>query len=376
MLKEKKLYSGEYMIQPQFDSIAEKIVSKCVNISRGDCVFILARRDTANFAESIGIACIRHGAHPVIQSRSDDFRRQSVLQADHETLAASPRHFLSLLKETDVFFQVGFLLETPGYLKDIPPEKFAAQAQGFQQIQQIVYDGTKKWIGIACPSPGQAAAFQIPWESYHDTMWKALDTDYDALIQRCTLVEQALYGGKEVHITTRKGTDILIHIEDAPLLHDNGVICEPGEGVPLLNLPSGEVYLIPRTAHGTVIYDYGFLQGTPIIDLRGEFQDGVVEFKEAESGFDTFMEAFQNTKGDINKVAELGIGVNPHMTVHGNVIATEKMNGTVHLAIGDNRPIGGTNTAGGHWDMFICEPTVAVDGRKILSQGRFLIEGL
>jgi leucyl aminopeptidase (aminopeptidase T) len=364
------------MIQPNLDSIAEKTVSTCANVKRGDCVFIFARSDTAQFAEALGIACIRHGAHPVIQSRSDYYPRESLLQADEKTLGEPPRHFLALLKETDVFFQVGFLLEHPGYLRDVPPEKFAAQAAVHQQIQRTLYDGTKKWIGIACPSPGQADAFQIQWESYHDSMWNALDADYDELVKRCSRLEQVLQGKKTVQITTRKGTDITIDIEGAPILRDDGVIPDPGKGVPLLNLPSGEVYTVPVTAQGTVIYDYVFLYGTPVFDLKGEFKDGIVEFTDAKKGLDSVKKSLENAKGDIYKIAELGIGVNPDLTHHGNVIATEKMNGTVHLAIGDNRPMGGKNEASGHWDMFIFEPTVVVDGVELIKDGHFQVEGL
>lgn len=364
------------MIQPNLDSIAEKIVSTCARVKRGDCAFIFARRDTAQFAEALGIACTRHGAHSVIQSRSDYYRRQSLLQGDEQTLAEPPRHFLALLKETDIFFQVGFLLENPGYLRDVPPEKFAAQGKVHQHIQQILYDGTKKWIGIACPSPGQAKAFHIPWESYHDSMWKALDADYDVLLNRCNRVKHLLEKRKTVQITTKKGTDITIDIDKSPVLCDDGVIPAPGEGVPLLNLPSGEVYMVPVTAHGTVIYDYVFLYGTPIYDLKGEFTDGIVKFTEAKKGLDIVKKSLENAKGDIYKIAELGIGVNPDLAQHGNVIATEKMNGTVHLAIGDNRPMGGKNKASGHWDMFIFEPTVLVDGECLIKDGHFQVEGL
>lgn len=367
---------GEIMIQPDLTSIAEKIVSQCARVKRGDCVFILARSDVAEFAEAIGIACTKKGAHPVVQSRSDNYRRENLLKADLETLGTTPRHFLALIKETDVFFQVGFLLANPGFLRDVPEERFVAHSKGHKPVQELLYDGTRKWIGIACPTPGQAEAFQIPWESYHDSLWKALDADYGNLLQRCKRLEEVLKGKKEVRITSKKGTDVNLDIEGAPLLCDGGVISEPGEGFPLLNLPSGEVYLPPMNAEGSVVFDYAFLQGTRIIDLKGEFTEGILEFTGAESGFDSVRKALEPATGDQMRIAELGIGVNPDLTQHGNVIATEKMNGSVHLAIGENRPIGGTNVASGHWDMFIFEPTVAADEFVIIRDGKFQIEGL
>lgn len=364
------------MIQPDLTSIAQKIVSTCTGVKRGDCVFILARRDTADFAESIGIACTRRGALPIVQARSDNYRRENLLQADQQTLETTPRHFLAMIEETDVFFQVGFLLESPGFLQDVPPEKFAAHQKGHQPVQQALYDGTKKWIGIACPSPAQAEVFGIPWESYHDSLWKALDADYGNISERCNRVENMLKGKKEVHITTKKGTDVTIDIEGITILRDDGVIPEPGRGVPLMNLPSGEVYLPPKTAQGTVVYDYTFLYGKTVFDLKGEFVDGIIEFTDHEKELDFVKNSLDSATGDAYRIAELGIGVNSDLKQYGNILATEKMNGTVHLALGENRPIGGTNEAGIHWDMFIFEPTVSVDGVILIKEGHFQIEGL
>ncbi len=364
------------MLQPDLNSIAEKIVSQCARVKRGDCVFILARSDVAEFAEAIGIACTRKGAHPLVQSRSDNYRRENLLQADLETLGITPQHFLALIRETNVFFQVGFLPANPGFLRDVPEERFIAHSKGHKPVQELLYDGTRKWIGIACPTPGQAEAFEIPWESYHDSLWGSLDVDYDELSRRCTCLESVLKGKREVRITSRKGCDVVLDISGVPILCDGGVISEPGEGFPLLNLPSGEVYLPPRNAEGTVVFDYAFLQGTTITDLKGDFTEGILEFTGAERGFDSIRKALETATGDQMKIAELGIGVNTDLTQYGNVIATEKMNGSVHLAIGENRPIGGTNVAGGHWDMFIFRPTVVVDGVVLIEDGKFQIEEL
>ncbi|GFP23042.1 hypothetical protein HKBW3S09_00509, partial [Candidatus Hakubella thermalkaliphila] len=50
--------------------------------------------------------------------------------------------------------------------------------------------------------------------------------------------------------------------------------------------------------------------------------------------------------------AELGIGLNPMITqMVGYTLTDEKIIGTVHLAIGNNKTMGGQNDSDLHWDI-------------------------
>jgi len=55
-------------------------------------------------------------------------------------------------------------------------------------------------------------------------------------------------------------------------------------------------------------------------------------------------------------VAELGIGCNPEITkAIGYILTDEKINGSVHLAFGSNKMMGGTSVSQLHWD-FVTAP--------------------
>ncbi len=49
--------------------------------------------------------------------------------------------------------------------------------------------------------------------------------------------------------------------------------------------------------------------------------------------------------------------------------------GSVHIAIGDNHIIGGTVTSELHLDGLLLRPTVELNGRIIVQDGRLTIEG-
>ena len=72
-------------------------------------------------------------------------------------------------------------------------------------------------------------------------------------------------------------------------------------------------------------------------------------------------------------IAELGIGTNDQAIVTGAILEDEKVMGTVHIALGNNISMGGTCDVGIHLDGVILEPTVLVDGKLIIEEGKLMI---
>lgn len=72
--------------------------------------------------------------------------------------------------------------------------------------------------------------------------------------------------------------------------------------------------------------------------------------------------------------AELGVGLNPAiMALTGNPLYDEKVAGTVHVAIGDNRNFGHDNSSSLHADLAILRPTLKLPTVEIMSGGELAI---
>jgi hypothetical protein len=54
------------------------------------------------------------------------------------------------------------------------------------------------------------------------------------------------------------------------------------------------------------------------------------------------------------------------------VLEDEKILGTVHVALGDNHTIGGIVEVPSHLDGVILSPTLEIDGKIIMAEGRLL----
>ena len=198
----------------------------------------------------------------------------------------------------------------------------------------------------------------------------AMTADYERVAALTEAVARALEGGQEVHITTPSGTDLRMSIEGRGVLRDTGLYHKPGD---FGNLPAGEACLAPveGTTEGVLVIDR--MGSTVVQPLKVKVENGrAVDFEgpDAQKLLDRLRSADENAFN----IAELGIGTNPKARFRGVVLEDEKILGTVHIAFGDNRSFPGGRVASSiHVDGILFKPTLVVDGRKIMEDGRLLI---
>ena len=77
---------------------------------------------------------------------------------------------------------------------------------------------------------------------------------------------------------------------------------------------------------------------------------------------------------DAYNVAEFGIGTNDKAIITGKIIEDEKVMGTIHIAFGDNKSMGGSVRVASHLDGLVTSPTVWFDDQVIMRDGKFVIE--
>ncbi len=112
--------------------------------------------------------------------------------------------------------------------------------------------------------------------------------------------------------------------------------------------------------------------------IRLRFEDGFVVDASADRNESFLIETIDRDEG-ARRLGELGIGCNPRITNHmKNTLFDEKIDGTVHLALGNGLPdVGGTNVSQIHWDIvkdMRGEGTrIELDGELVQEDGRWLI---
>lgn len=152
------------------------------------------------------------------------------------------------------------------------------------------------------------------------------------------------------------------------------------------NLPPGETFCCPdpQKVNGEVC-----ISGSVPGYVLKPHEEVVLTFKqgrltrwcaESESPAQKFFDnardrAESRGDGDWNLFAELGVGLNPAIPgLTGNSLYDEKVAGTVHVAIGDNRNFGHDNKSTLHADLAILQPTLKLPMVDVMSGGKLAIE--
>jgi aminopeptidase len=145
-------------------------------------------------------------------------------------------------------------------------------------------------------------------------------------------------------------------------------------------MPGGEVFYSPieDSVEGTVTFSEfpAVYSGHEVEGAQFVFERGRIVHATARSG-EAFLLRTLDTDEGARRLGELGIGCNPGIQrFMKNVGFDEKIDGTIHLALGRSYTfIGGTNESSIHWDIVKDLRTsgrMYVDGRLVQEAGRWL----
>lgn len=188
-----------------------------------------------------------------------------------------------------------------------------------------------------------------------------LSADYKELKKICSAVRRALSGKDGILITTPNGTRISFRRGGRKIHEDTGDLRKPGT---TSNLPAGEVYLAPLegTAEGVLVLEWSTTRKLKA-PVKLIIEDGnVVQIEGAEPFVKELAQKLSAAPGCAN-IAELGIGTNARAKRPDNILESEKILGTIHIALGDNHTFGGKVSAPFHQDFVFFKPTLIATGK-------------
>jgi leucyl aminopeptidase (aminopeptidase T) len=205
-----------------------------------------------------------------------------------------------------------------------------------------------------------------------DIMVRCMNADYQRIAERthelCAMLERT----SSVRVTAPAGTDIRLPIAGRKAHASSGLFRQRGEWG---NLPTGEAYLAPLEGQssGVVVVD-GSMAGVGVTQqpIRIVVENGYATEITGGPEAQTLIALLEPHGRDARNVAEFGIGTNDRARLTGVILEDEKVMGTIHIAFGDNKSMGGTVGVPSHLDGLVKQPTVWFDDRKIMEDGRFV----
>jgi aminopeptidase len=206
-------------------------------------------------------------------------------------------------------------------------------------------------------------------------MVRCMNADYGRIAERTERLRERLDRASTIRVQAPGGTDIVMPIAPGRrALASTGLIREKGQWG---NLPTGEAYLAPLEgqSQGIVVVDGSMagvgMTGTPIrITVRDGYAEEISGGDEAAR-----LRALLAPHGrDARTLAEFGIGTNDRAILTGVILEDEKVMGTIHIAFGDNKSMGGSVRVASHLDGLVRSPSVWLDDDLVLESGRLLVE--
>ncbi|MFW6450581.1 MAG: aminopeptidase, partial [Nanoarchaeota archaeon] len=211
-------------------------------------------------------------------------------------------------------------------------------------------------------------------------MQQGMSADYKIIRDYSSKVYSIVKDAFHIEVKTKKGTDLLFEFSPQIKWVSGDGFIKKGEWS---NLPDGEVFTCPVNVNGTAVIDgvlgdylaakYGVLEKNPlkVVIKGGKAVSVVCSNNELQKDFNELI----NTDENASRIGEFAIGTNIFIKeLIGRLLQDEKFPG-VHIAFGHGYPqkTGVKWKSGVHIDGVIKFPTVLVDGKKIMSEGEFLI---
>lgn len=198
---------------------------------------------------------------------------------------------------------------------------------------------------------------------------RTMNADYRAIAERTNRVAEMLTRARLARVATDLGTDLAMPIDGIAAIASTGLILQRGQWG---NLPSGEAYLRPQEgkSEGVAVVDASLAGiGTLHQPIRITIREGVAVGVDGGEQAQSFAAQLERVGPLARSVAELGVGTNDKAMVTGNILEDEKILGTVHVAFGNNTPMGGAIDVPFHVDGIILNPTLTLDGHVVLDRG-------
>lgn len=191
-----------------------------------------------------------------------------------------------------------------------------------------------------------------------EMLYGPMNVNWDEMLERTKRIADKVNDNEQIEIKSSNGTALLFSKKGRTALSDTGIVTKPGS---FSNLPAGEVYLAPLegTANGKLV-----LEWAPTRKLESAItlhvKDGIVQRVEGDERYVEVLVEKLNEKKENRNIAELGIGTNDKASRPDNILESEKIFGTVHVALGDNSSFGGRVRTSFHQDFIFFNPTVTL----------------
>jgi len=357
---------------PRVERYATLLLDTCLHVERGWQVLVWGYPQARPLLEAVTREIGRRGAYPLLRLTFGGglvYHRDWVRHAPLELLAEPAPIDVHTLDHCDALLAIAAPDNTRDG-SDIAPERMSLVQRAYRRSTERVNANDFPWVMCWYPTPALAQDAGLPLSAFEDFLYGAVLLDWEAEHARLSKLAGLFDAAAEVRIVG-EGTDLRLSLEGRRTEVDAG----------MGNMPGGEFFGCPveDSAEGVITFaEFPQLRdGRQLRNVRLRFSGGTVVDASADSEEQFLLDTLDTDPG-ARRIGELGVGCNPGITRYmGNVYFDEKIDGSVHIALGFGfADLGGTNESAIHWDLvkdLRSGGRIELDGRTVQEHGAWTV---
>jgi aminopeptidase len=330
-------------VDPRIQAYARVLVD-CIEPRPGWQVLVRSQPPGRPLIEEVARELARRGARALVRLGFDAVGGMFTRVAPMELITHPPDIELHEIHNADSYMAIVAPDNTRAGA-DVPAERLNARQAALREPHMPFLSDVKPWVGCYYPTVAAAQDAGLPLPAFEDFLYGAVLIDWHELREKMERIAEHFDRAETVRIVGAE-TDLTFSLAGR-----NGKVDALSA-----NMPGGEIFYSPLedTAEGVISYlEYpACYLDHEVGGVRLRFKGGTIVDASATSDEEFLVGALDTDEG-ARRLGEFGIGCNPGIQRHmRNTLFDEKMEGTIHLAIGTGFPqIGGVNTSAIHWDM-------------------------
>jgi aminopeptidase len=354
------------MIDPRYTELARILVQECIGAQKGEHVWIRATSPAAlPLSREVYKQIVLLGAHPLYDLADDQVAPFFYKYATPEQLSHHPDvlEFMANLADKTITI-VGE--QNKRDLAGADPKKIMERSRLFKSVKDVIM--AKPWTLTYMPTNATAQDANLSLDEFEEFFFGATNRDWKEVEAKMQRLADRLSQADQLRIRGLK-TDLTMSVKGRRWIADDWKA----------NMPGGEVFTSPiaDTVEGEVYFNFPLLRdGKLMRDIHLFFEKGrVVQAEASENG--DYLNHLLDTDEDARKLGEVAIGGNPGITNYMlNMLFDEKMEGTIHMALGQGfKECGGDTSSALHMDivkdMRAPGSRIELDGEVFLEEGVF-----
>jgi aminopeptidase len=347
------------------DEYARLLVERSIGVQPGWQVAIRGNHLGRPLIEAVVEQIARKGAYPILQLSFEHLGGPFAREAPVDVLRVPAPLQKRIWEEMDALISV-YSPESAREGSDLSEERQAAMQEMLAPMRARTMSLEIPWVIAEWPVESLAEEAGMTRDEYEEFIFGAVLIDWDAASARMRQIAAVFDAAEEVRLVA-PGTDLTLSVAGREGTVDDGHV----------NMPGGEVFYSPVEDSATGVVEFGefpaVYYGTEVEGARFVFENGCIVDASARANEEFLLQTLDTDEG-ARRLGELGIGCNPGIQRHmKNVGFDEKIDGTVHLAVGNSYTFnGGRNVSSIHWDIVKDLRTagrIYADGRLVQENG-------